>query len=79
MRIKRPTSFFLGMADAGCAGACVKGGGKWLFVHKGKGIPVANQDFAGLEEHAGHTVHLSGEMAAGSVTVARIEMAAPRK
>jgi hypothetical protein len=51
------------MSDAECTKACVKGGAKYVFVHNGKVIPISNQDFSGLEEHAGHTVHLSGEMA----------------
>jgi hypothetical protein len=67
------------MTDAECTRACVKAGAKYVFVHDGKVIPIANQDFSGLEEHAGQTVHLSGEMAAGSITVAKIEMPAARK
>ena len=67
------------MSDAECTRECVKGGAKYVFVHKGKVIPIANQDFSGLEEHAGHTVQLSGEMVAGSVTVSKIEMPASTK
>jgi hypothetical protein len=61
------------MTDAECTKACVKGGAKYVFVHEGKVIPITNQDFSGLEEHAGHTVHLTGEMAGDSITVSKIE------
>lgn len=67
------------MTDAECTKACVKEGAKYVFVHKGKVIPIANQDFSGLEEHAGQTVHLTGEMTAGSITVSKIEMPTPGK
>jgi hypothetical protein len=61
------------MTDAECTKACVKGGAKYVFVHEGKVIPITNQDFSGLEEHAGHTVHLTGEMTDDSITVSKIE------
>lgn len=67
------------MTDAECTKACVKAGAKYVFVHEGKVIPISNQDFAGLEEHAGHTVHLTGEMTAGNITVSKIVMPAPAK
>src|SRR5512140_1131842 len=67
------------MSDAECTKACVKAGAKYVFVHKGKVIPITNQDYSGLDEHAGHTVNLTGEMTAGSVTVSKIEMPTPAK
>ncbi len=67
------------MTDAECTKACVKAGAKYVFVHEGKVIPISNQDFAGLEEHAGHTVHLTGELTAGNITVSKIVMPAPAK
>ena len=66
------------MSDADCTRACVKGGAKYVLVHEGKVIPIANQDFSGLEEHAGQTVRLTGEMTDGNITVAKIEKPAPR-
>ncbi len=62
------------MTDAECTKACVKAGAKYVFVHDGKVIPISNQGFAGLEEHAGQTVHLTGEMTAGNIAVSKIVM-----
>jgi len=61
------------MSDAECAKACVKAGAKYVFVHEGKVIPITNQDFSGLEENAGYTVHLTGEMTGDSITISKIE------
>jgi hypothetical protein len=62
------------MTDADCTKACVKHGAKYVFVSDGKVLAIANQDFAGLEEHAGHTVKLTGEMSGDSIKVSKIEM-----
>ena len=63
------------MTDHDCTIACVKGGGKYVFVTKGKVYPINNQDFAGLEEHAGHTVKLTGDMQSqGTINVTGIQM-----
>ena len=35
---------------------------------------IANQGFAGLKDHGGHKVALSGEMKGESITVSKIEM-----
>jgi hypothetical protein len=50
--------------DQECTLACVKSGGKYVFVTGGKVYDLENQDFAGLKEHAGHTVKLTGDMSA---------------
>jgi len=72
-----------GMAQEGkkvdtyeCTRACVKGGAKYAFVSNGKVYAIANQDFAGLVTHAGHTVKLTGELNADSKTirVSKLEM-----
>lgn len=59
-----------------CTLACVKGGSKYAFVSKGKVYEISNQDFAGLEEHAGHHVSLTGTMSADGkgITVDKIAM-----
>ncbi len=62
------------MSDHDCAVACVKGGGKYVFVTNGKVYPITNQMFSGLEEHAGHTVKLTGDMEAGLINVTDIKM-----
>jgi hypothetical protein len=62
--------------DRECTLACVKGGSKYVFVSQGKVYEVQNQDFAGLQEHAGHTVKLTGEMSADGkgIKVSKVEM-----
>jgi hypothetical protein len=62
------------MSDRDCAMACVKNGGKYIFVVGSKVYNIDNQSFAGLEEHAGHTVKLTGAMAGDTITVSKIEM-----
>jgi len=51
---------------------------KYVFVTGGKVYEIENQDYAGLQEHAGHTVKLTGEMNADGKTikVSRVAMAA---
>ena len=62
------------MSDRDCTLACVKNGSKYVFVSKGKVHTIDNQDFAGLQEHAGHTVQLTGEMKGNAITVSKIVM-----
>ena len=58
-----------------CTLACVKDhGGKYIFVMNGKVYNIDNQTFSGLEEHAGHTVKLTGEMKGDTITVSKIAM-----
>ena len=59
------------MSDHDCVLACVKGGAKYVFVEGGKIYNVENQDFAGLEEQAGHTVNLTGEMKGDTIKVSK--------
>src|ERR1035437_8905875 len=68
------------MSDHDCAVACVKGGAKYVFVTGGKVYPVNNQDFSGLEEHAGHTVKLTGDMQSqGGINVTGVQMTSAKK
>lgn len=63
------------MSDRDCTLACVKEHqAKYVFVHHGKVLNIANQDAAGLEEHAGHTVKLTGNLTGDTITVSKIEM-----
>jgi hypothetical protein len=68
-------------ADRDCTLACVDSGGKYVFVSQGQVYEIQNQDYAGLKEHAGHTVKLSGEMGGDgkSITVSKIEMTGGKK
>lgn len=66
-------------SDHDCVTKCVSGGAKYVFVAGGKTYQIANQDFAGLKDHGGHKVALSGEMKGDSITVSKIEMPAAAK
>jgi hypothetical protein len=68
------------MTDQQCVDACVKGGAKYVFVGDGdKVYKIANQSFAGLKAHAGHTVTVSGTMKDDTLTIAKIDMPAAAK
>jgi hydrogenase maturation factor len=68
------------MSDRDCSLACVKDHqAKYVFVHNGKVLNIANQDAAGLEEHAGHTVKLTGTLNGDTITVSKIEMSGHMK
>ena len=62
------------MTDRQCTEACIKNGAKYVFVSQGKVYSIDNQDYAGLAEHAGHTVKLTGDMTGDSLKVSDIEM-----
>jgi hypothetical protein len=62
------------MADRDCTMACVKEGGKYVFVLKGKVYKIDNQDFAALQEHAGHIVRMTGKMTGDTIKVSNIGM-----
>jgi hypothetical protein len=68
------TSAHAGMTDRDCALACVKGGGKFVFVSDGKVYKISNQDSPLLQVHAGHTVQLTGDMKGDTVMVSNITM-----
>jgi hypothetical protein len=61
-------------SDRECVTKCVESGRKYVFVSGGKTYTIANQDFADLKAHAGHTIALTGEMKDDSITVSKIEM-----
>ena len=64
------------MSDRDCTMACIKEGGKYVFVSSGKVYTLDNQDFAALSVHAGHMVKLTGEMTGDSIKVSKIMMPA---
>ena len=68
------------MTDQQCVEACVKGGAKYVFIGDGdKVYKIANQSFAGLKTHAGHTVTVSGTMKDDTLTVSKIDTPAAAK
>jgi len=68
------------MTDRDCTLACVKDhNAKYVFVSGGKVYNVGNQDFGELQEHAGHTVKLTGEMSGDTITVSKIVMPTNKK
>jgi hypothetical protein len=58
--------------DAECTAACIKNGGKYVFVSAGKVYTITNQDEKDLAANGGKTVHLTGDMEGTSVTVSKI-------
>lgn len=62
--------------DRKCVQNCIKAGEKYVFVRKGQIHEIHNQDFGGLETHAGHSVKLTGTLGSDgkTVTVSKIEM-----
>lgn len=61
-------------SDHECVTKCVESGQKFVFITGGKTYTIANQDFADLKAHGGHTVALTGEMKGDAITVSKIEM-----
>jgi len=60
------------MTDKDCTLACVKNGGKFVFVSDGKVYNITNQDFAAVRQYAGQTVSLTGDMNGETITVAKV-------
>jgi hypothetical protein len=60
------------MTDRDCTLACVKNGGKYVFVSGGKVYNIANQDFAALQQYAGDNVRLTGAVSGDTITVSKI-------
>ncbi len=58
-----------------CTLRCVKTGDKYvLTTDYGKKVwPIANQSFAGLADHAGQTVKVTGELKGDTITISRID------
>ena len=63
--------------DRQCTLECVKAGGKYILASQGKIFEISNQDFAGLPEHAGHTVKLTGDLNANGKTIQVSEIKMP--
>jgi hypothetical protein len=69
------------VSDRECTLECVKGGAEYVLVTEEKILDIENQDFAGLKEHAGQSVKVTGEMSPDkkSITISKIEAGAGDK
>jgi hypothetical protein len=67
------------MTDRDCTLACVKGGGKFVFVSGGKVYNISNQNFAALTERAGEMVSLTGDVNGDTVTVTQVAASGKKK
>jgi hypothetical protein len=63
------------MSDKQCAVACVQHGSEYVFVEGDKVLKIANQNFKGLQQFAGDTVKLTGDLKGDAITVAQIDKA----
>src|SRR5579871_3526763 len=60
------------MTDKDCTLACVKAGGKFVFVSDGKLYMISNQTMDALKKYAGENVKLSGDVNGNDITVSKI-------
>lgn len=60
------------MTDKDCTLACVKGGGKFVFVSNGKVYNISNQKLADLTKYAGQNVSLTGDVNGDNITVSKV-------
>jgi hypothetical protein len=58
-----------------CTLACVRGGSKFVLVTESGTYTFADQTAAALEEHAGETVTVTGELEDGTLSASKIEPA----
>jgi len=58
-----------------CTQKCIKNGDKYVLATENgvKVIQIANQGFAGLAQHAGDIVQVTGELKDGAIVIAKIE------
>jgi len=62
------------MSDRDCTLACIKNGGKYVFIADNKTYDIDNQTFSDLKKHAGHDVKMTGDVKGKSITVSKIQM-----
>jgi hypothetical protein len=67
------------MTDADCVAACVKAGAKYVLVSRGKVYQIANQDFAGLADRAGHMAKVNGNLSGDTITITSIAESSKKK
>jgi hypothetical protein len=61
------------LSDRECTLACAKGGAPYVLVSDGQVYQLSTHD-AELKTHAGHVVHLTGELKGDAIRVSKIEM-----
>jgi len=59
-------------SDRDCTLACIRGGSRYVLVTQSGVLPIVNQQFAGLSDHAGRNVTVTGTIADGAVTVTKM-------
>lgn len=59
-----------------CTLKCTRQGDKYVLATENgaKVVPIANQGFAELPEHAGHTVKVTGELKDNAIVISTVEM-----
>ena len=60
--------------DRACTLRCIQIHYDYVFVADGKVLKIANQNFATLQQHAGHSVKLTGEQKGDAIVISKIEM-----
>ena len=61
-----------------CIQKCVKGGSQYVFVKGAHVYDIANQDFGGLEEHAGEKVRFTGTLSTDHKSITVTEITVPQ-
>ena len=61
------------LSDRDCTVACIRGESRYVLVTESGVLPIVNQQFAGLSDHAGRNVTVTGTIDNGAVTVTKIE------
>ena len=67
------------LTDADCTRACVKGGGKYVFVSGNKVYDIENQEESGLDANAGGKVKLTGQLTGNTIRISSLQADARAK
>jgi hypothetical protein len=59
--------------DAACTRDCVKGGSKYVLIVGEKVYAISNQQHAGLAQHAGERVVVTGTLSGDAIEVSEVE------
>ncbi len=65
--------------DRACTLACVKAGSKYVLVSDGKVYQIENQSLPALQQRAGQTVVVTGDLKGDAITVSKIAMPGRKK